>query len=325
MGAISICGIGVAPGEKKRSWVKLTEVWNGPFCLPMIVAHGRQPGKTLFISAMQHGDEYDGFEAAQRIADLLDPAAMSGTVIIVPCMNIPAFISRDRFSSIDGLDMNRIWPGRERGFFAEQIVNFIYREVFPHVNYVVDLHGGTLHLTILPYASWIDAPNESALPLLKAAGVPDVHPIGNMPRLSSTIAGAARDMGIPSVFFETGGGCYVHEEDGVQVMVKGATNIMKHLGILHGQPTGLPATYRFLDCLMMGSTTGGYLFHKVKLGDPVKKGDPLGEIVNLLGEVVETPVAPFDGYVVEVSSLPKVAPGEWIYMVGSVRSEEPSA
>ncbi len=324
MGPIRICGVEVAPGEKKRSWIKVTEVWNGPFSLPLIVAHGQKPGKTLYIQAMQHGDEYDGFEASQRVADLLDPSEMSGTAIIVPCLNVPAFVSRERFSYIDGLDMNRVWPGREGGFFSEQIVNFVYREILPHVDYAIDLHGGTLHLTILPYASWIDAVDESALPLLKASGVRDVH-IWKGESVATWMAGAASRMGVPTIHFETGGGARLHEEDGIQVMVKGITNIMKQLGILPGRPTDLPESYRFLDCRMIGSRTGGFLFHKVRLGDPVKKGDPLGTIVNLLGQEVETVQAPFDGYVVEVSSLPKVSPGDWVYMVGSQVSQEPAA
>ncbi len=324
MGAIKFCGVEVAPGEKKRRWVKLTDVWDGPFYLPLIVAHGRKPGATLYVQAMQHGDEYDGFEAAQRIADGLDPAVMSGTVVIVPCLNIPAFASRERFSYIDGLDMNRVWPGRQQGFFSEQIVDFVYREILAKVDYAVDLHGGTLHLTILPYASWIDAYDESALPLLKAAGVRDVH-VWKGERVGTWLAGAASKAGVPTIYFETGGGGYVHEEDGVQQMTKGVTNIMRHLGILPGRPEGLPASYRFLDCLMMHARTGGFIFHNVKLGEAVKEGDTLGTIVNLLGEEIETVRAPFDGYVVEFSSLPKVSPGDWIYMVGKLLSEEPVA
>ncbi|MBI3977684.1 MAG: succinylglutamate desuccinylase/aspartoacylase family protein [Chloroflexi bacterium] len=317
--------LAAAPGQKVSGWLKVFENWNGPFNLPLIILNGAHPGKRLLVLAMQHGDEYAGFAAAHQVARMVDPAELSGTLVMIPCMNVPAFVAAQRWSSLEGLNMNRVWPGRKDGEFSEQVVNVIAEEILPQVDYAIDLHGGTIELEIISYVSWCDTESESALPLALAAGIELITGNGKHP--ANFFSGTAARRGKPTLIVECGGGARMNEA-GVKDHVKAVTNTMKHLKMLPGQLEGLPATYKFIDGVGPGfvrSHAGGFLRTRIKLGDWVKAGQTLGVIVNLLGEVVEEIKAPEDCLVREVRSMPRVEPGGWLYLLGKVRKEEPVA
>ncbi len=314
-----------APGEKVYGWLRVCEGWNGPFNLPLIIVNGAQAGKRVLIQALQHGDEYAGFAAAHQVAKMVDPAQLRGTLVIVPCLNVPGFVAGLRWGPLDGLNMNRLWPGNKDGMFSEQVVALVSEEIVPQVDYAIDLHGGTMELEILSYVSWGDAPQESALPLVLAAGIELVS--GNGKHATQYFSGLTPSRGIPALVIETGGGARLNEM-GVRDHVKAVGNVLRHLGMLPGSPKGLPRTYKFIEEVDPSGFTrahaGGFLRHRVKLGDWVSAGQTLGVIVNLLGEVVEEVKAPADCLVREVRSLPRVEPGGWLYLLSRVREEMPA-
>jgi predicted deacylase len=311
---VRVAGVEVQPGEKLSTWIELTRVWNGAFNLPLVVAHGRRPGKTLLILGMQHGDEYDGFEAAHRVMDRLDPDAMAGTVICVPCVNVPAFMTGSRRSFMDGLDMNRVHPGKERGFFTEQIVHLLDTKILPLADAVVDLHGGTLDLEVIPYVGLVTS-DQASLDLALATGVENLYGIDER-RLERTLLVATRELGIPHVNLEAGGGVW-HRPEIIDTMVRGMTNVVRHLGIVEGEPEQLPDRVYLRQSLMLGSVTGGLWRSHVRVGTRVAADQPLGVVVDLLNEPLETLRAPVAGFVQDLKTWPKVWPGDWLVLIGT--------
>jgi predicted deacylase len=312
--ALAIGGIEVPPGEKAYAWIELTRIWNGAFNLPLVVAHGRRPGKTLLILGMQHGDEYDGFEAAHQVMGRLEPEAMSGSVICIPCVNVPAFMTGARRSFMDGLDMNRVHPGRERGFFTEQIVHALDTTILPLADAVIDLHGGTLDLEVLPYVGLVVS-DQASLDLALATGVPNLYGIDET-RLERTLLVATRELGIPHINLEAGGGVWRRPEI-IATMTRGMENVIRHLGILPGEPEQLPDRVYLRQSRMLSSTTGGLWRGRVRVGDHVTSGQPLGAVVDLLNQPLETIHAPADGFVQDLKTWPKVWPGDWLVLVGT--------
>ena len=59
--------------------------------IPVLVCHGADDGPTLWINGATHGDEPEGAFSIFRLFDRLDPADVSGTVVGVAAMNVPAF------------------------------------------------------------------------------------------------------------------------------------------------------------------------------------------------------------------------------------------
>ena len=76
----------------------------GAIMIPIsVVANG--DGPTVLLTGGNHGDEYHGPLALTKLVHELDVAAVSGRVIVVPYMNLPAFRSASRNSPVDGANL----------------------------------------------------------------------------------------------------------------------------------------------------------------------------------------------------------------------------
>jgi predicted deacylase len=60
--------------------------------IPVAVIRGAKPGPTLALVAGAHGTEYASIIALEKLIQELDPAAISGAVIVVPLVNIASAI-----------------------------------------------------------------------------------------------------------------------------------------------------------------------------------------------------------------------------------------
>ena len=71
----------VEPGKKVRKEIKVAELTDSsPVNVPIILINGRKPGPRLCLAAAYHGDEYNGIEVAQRLANKVNPEELSGGV-----------------------------------------------------------------------------------------------------------------------------------------------------------------------------------------------------------------------------------------------------
>ena len=59
--------------------------------IPVAVFRGAKPGPVLALVSGSHGTEYASIIALEKLIQSLDPAQISGTVIILPLVNIPSF------------------------------------------------------------------------------------------------------------------------------------------------------------------------------------------------------------------------------------------
>jgi predicted deacylase len=80
--------------------------------IPVVVIHGARPGRVVAFVAGSHGTEYASIVAMQRLIPRIDATRLTGTVIVVPLINI-ASIERMtvHVNPIDGRGMNREYPG----------------------------------------------------------------------------------------------------------------------------------------------------------------------------------------------------------------------
>ena len=82
----------------------------------------------------------------------LDPAALSGTIILVHIANMPAFLGRTiYYSPVDGKNLNRMFPGDPGGTISQRIAHTLTTEVIDQADYLVDLHAGDGNEALRPY------------------------------------------------------------------------------------------------------------------------------------------------------------------------------
>jgi N-alpha-acetyl-L-2,4-diaminobutyrate deacetylase len=113
-----------------------------------IIARGE--GATVLVLGGNHGDEYQGQIAAMKLARELQPEQVSGRIILIPSLNLPAARSATRLSPLDGMNMNRAFPGQAEGAVTSQIAHFLTTVLFPMSDVVIDIHSGGRSMDFVP-------------------------------------------------------------------------------------------------------------------------------------------------------------------------------
>ena len=197
-----------------------------------VIANGKGP--TVIIEGGNHGDEYEGQIAICDLIRTIDPGQVQGRLILMPTTNVHAVISGARTSPVDGLNLNRTFPGDAHGSITQQISEFITNVIFPLGNAFLDLHSGGSSLDILPSAV-IEPSKDPKLSLrnIKAArafDAPLIVVIGKHGD-SRTATAAACAAGLTTVGTEMGGGGTVRPEV-LSICRRGINNVLAHLSVM---------------------------------------------------------------------------------------------
>ena len=129
--------------------------------IPVVVIRGSNPGPTLALVSGAHGTEYASIIALEGLITGLDPAQISGTVILLPLVNIASFEQKaPHVNPVDNKSMNRFYPGKEDGTQTERASFLITREVVDKADYLIDFHGGDLDESLRPYSYWVVTGNK---------------------------------------------------------------------------------------------------------------------------------------------------------------------
>jgi N-alpha-acetyl-L-2,4-diaminobutyrate deacetylase len=248
-----------------------------------VIANGKGP--TVILEGGNHGDEYEGpIVIAELIRDL-DPAAIQGRLILLPANNVHAVMAGKRTSPVDGLNMNRTFPGDPRGTITQQITAFLCDEVFPRGDAFLDLHSGGSSLVMIPSA--IIEPTDDAdlarrnVAAARAFGAPMTVVISNLGDPRTATAAACR-AGLVTVGTEMGGGGGVLPE-ALGICRRGVRNVLAHLGVLPASTTETGEGDRRLHELpgpraYVFATADGIFEPFHELGRAVKAGEPAGRI-----------------------------------------------
>src|SRR5262245_47575928 len=214
---------------------------------PVISVAGAKPGPVLFVNGGVHGGEYPAVEAVIGLGKTLDPKKISGTVILMPVLNLPAFRARTPFvCPIDNVNPNRVFPGDPHGSYSEQMTHALIYEFVVHADAYVDLHGGDIPEALVPFVicrSGNDDVSERSKAIAMAFGLPYVLTVDKpvQPSKGSSSYAAAAEKGVPSILAEAGGVGQM-QEDAVELLIQGVINVMWHLGMLPEPKSQIPSS-----------------------------------------------------------------------------------
>jgi len=268
------------------------------------------PGPTALVLGGNHGDEYQGQIAAMKLARELTPEQVTGRVVLIPSLNFPAARESTRLSPLDGMNLNRAFPGEPEGTVTSQIAHFLTTVLFPLSDIVIDIHSGGRSMEFVPCAHMHVVPDLDQRRAMTAAMLAWNT---DFAFLYTDIAGTgllpveAENQGKLVVTTELGGGeaipAHVH-----RVAQHGLRNVLIHTGVLAGEPQtreqqGLPPTV--LTAALAAENyllapESGIFEVAVELGEAVLRDQPVGYLHHLerpdrSPEVVRSPV---DGYLI---------------------------
>ena len=293
--------------------------------IPVSVIHGAQPGPTLALVAGTHGYEYPPITALQRLRGSLDPARLSGTILIVHVANPPSFLGRTIYTSpVDGKNLNRVYPGKPGGTISERIAHTITTQVIERADYLVDMHGGDGNEILRPY---IYMPVTGNVELdRKIRGMALAFGLDHIVIDTAQIADPANSVftdqtglsrGIPAITTETGQ-LGSNDDYWVDLAQNGVMNLMRHLRMIDEKEIPNQGVVWLKDYKVIRSQASGVFEASVRDGYAVAEGTLIGVLLNLFGEPIMDIRAPFAGVVNYVVGTPPVSKGEPLAMISKI-------
>ncbi|MEP7381568.1 MAG: succinylglutamate desuccinylase/aspartoacylase family protein [Gemmatimonadota bacterium] len=302
----------IVPGRSRRT-VPVTTLASGhALALTIHVIHGAHPGPTVGVSALIHGDEFDGLLIARDVWEQLDPNELHGAVWILGVANPLAMEGNSRNTPIDMLDMNRLFPGAADGWLGEQQAHAIAHGFIDHLDYLIDLHcGGTF-----PWVDYCYVVNDENFS--RAFGSELLYqPSAAYPGTTATYA---EQRGVRCMVVEIGGG-YQDQARHVANGVRGILNQLRYAGVLE-EPVERRAGQRLMRMMkVMRPRHGGICVPRRLLtpGEELGANEPLADIVSpYTFETLETMVTPFERNIVVLcrNYRTRIHPGDYAFMMG---------
>ena len=270
-----------------------------PYPVEMTVICGCRPGKTLVVTAGVHGCEYVGIEALNRLKRELEPAALSGRVILLPLVNPEGFYQGSKQTiPADGKNLNRMFPGKPDGTFSSQLARVLEETLYPEADFLMDLHGGDVNEALTPLVFFPASVPES----LSAAASAAAESLSVPYRVASTSQNGlyswAAQCGIPALLVERGDRGLWSEKE-VAACRENVYELMRHLGILNAasvSPCLQQAEIR--RAVYEEAPADGFWYPAVsEAGQKLKQGALLGTLRDSYGNEIARYTAPFEGVV----------------------------
>lgn len=298
--------------------------------IAVAVVQGAKPGPVLAIVSGAHGTEYASIVAVSKLVQLLDPAQVYGTVILVPLVNVPSFEQKvPHVNPIDSKSMNRFYPGRLEGTQTERASFLITREVVDKCDHLVDLHGGDIDEDLRPYSYWTKTGNAAqdaaSREMVLAFGLDHIIISTDRPKdpgASRYLENTATTRGKPSITVEAGRAGTVDPDD-VALLVNGCLSLMRHLKMLPGVPNPVEHPVWIESVKTASSDAAGLFYPLVRRGSWVEKDMKIGYVTDALGKTLFEARAPAAGVVLYICAVPSMRKGDTIANVGVLATAAP--
>jgi predicted deacylase len=313
-GAFAIGSEQVAPGERRLVNLPLSALSNStPMALPVSVMHARRDGPVLFVSAAIHGDELTGVAICRRLLASRTFAITRGTLLVVPIVNAFGFISHSRYLP-DRRDLNRSFPGNQRGSLAAQLAHLFLNEVVARSHYGIDLHSAAIHRSNLPQIR-VNSHDAAAFELAQAFGAPIIVHSGLR---DGSLRQAALSRGVPVIVYEAGEGLRV-DELSVRVGMEGVMHVLNHLGMVPRRRARPPRTPVLATSSRWVRAESSGLFRPYRVtGDEVAAGEKIGIVADPYGGREVHVQANCAGIIIGRANIPAVNQGDALFHIARV-------
>jgi uncharacterized protein len=298
-------------GQKAFGFFKTGETHGRfPVHIPLHLVVGASDGPMLVVQAGVSGLEIEPALILPQVVKELDPAQMSGTLVLVPLMNTSGFEFEQVNSVWDDKRLNRLGQGKADGTVSEQMIHRYYQSVLANADALIDIRTGSqwsYHRYAGVYQTGSVAKSQA---LAVALGLP--HVVLGQPADQSMAYEVAKN-GKAVVVAHIGGGPglrdYRNEDLG---RVRNAVlNALRHMKMLRGKveyESDQVAVIEAHTFLMQCGERGFTFMDSSKRGTHVKAGEQIGYIRHpFTGEVVERITAPRDGVMVHAGAAWPVA------------------
>lgn len=310
-----ISGITVSPGETREIYLKVSESYlSSSIQIPITVICGRTPGPTAFVTAAVHGDEINGADIVRRLIFDVDHEKLRGTLIAIPVVNIPGFLSHSRYLPYQR-DLNRFFPGKRKGNNADRMAYKLFEEVVLKCDFGIDLHTAANGRLNLPHVRG-DMSHPRVRNLARAFGA---TVLVDQPGVRGSLRREATEAGVPVILFEAGETGKFSRKISLAGL-RGVLSVLVEMGMLPNQERTKPPFQVIVKSSdWIRAEKGGILDLTVKPGDLIYEQDVIGAILNPFGRTVTQIRSPATGIVIGVTTAPLSVPGTGMVHVARLK------
>jgi predicted deacylase len=305
----------IAPGTRATIELPLPQLYtHTPMTMPVHVVHGKRSGPSLFISAALHGDELNGVEIIRRLMGRRVLKRLRGTLLAVPIVNVYGVIHHSRYLP-DRRDLNRSFPGSERGSLAARLADLFMSEIVARSTHGIDLHTGAVHRANLPQVRG-KLDDEETLRIARLFAVPVLI---NADLRDGSLREAASSQDVRMLVYEAGEALRF-DEISIRAGVQGVLNVMRGLEMLpavRGRRQTAREPFVARSSSWVRAPESGIFRGNIALGAQVKKGELLGVIADPIGDKESEVSATHGGIVIGRTNLPLVHQGEALFHIAS--------
>jgi len=320
---LTVGGVTCFSGELKSGFINVPAGSDGPeIRIPITVVNGNKKGPVLALTAGIHGYEYPPILALQRLKEQLDPAKMSGAVILVHVVNIPSFLKRTiYYNPFDWKNQNRVFPGIIDGTMTERIAFQITDQVLKQCDYHLDLHCGDGNEDLMTYLYYTETGDpeldKKTMELAINFGFKTIIHVTTDPKgqKASMCANVSLFMGKPAITVECGKLGRTDEKDTAAIL-QGCVNILKYLKMIDGKPKLLFDPIWVRKTTYIRSNHEGLFYPLSHGGAHVQKGELVGYLTDFFGDIIQKAVAPHDGIIMYIIATPPMSKGEPMVKIG---------
>ena len=306
-------GQAIPAGECSNVKLAVSESYSGiSLRIPIQIQRATQDGPVVFVTAALHGDELNGTGAIREWIRDESVKLDRGALILVPILNLLAFDRHSRYLP-DRRDLNRCFPGTPDGSLAARMANQIFEEIVSRSDFGIDLHTASVRRTNYPHVR-CDFTDPLARDVAFAFGSEFVL---NTPGPKGALRREACRAGCSTIIME-GGEVWKVEPAIVQTALRGIKNVLVSLNMIDGEIETPPTQITIERSKWIRADRGGFLQFHVQPGQIVEQGQPLASNTDLLGSEQSVLVAPFDGVIIGMTTLPAISPGEPLCLVGKL-------
>ncbi len=292
-----------------------------------VVARGTGP--TVLVLGGNHGDEYQGQIAAMNLARQLTPEMITGRIILIPSLNFPAARAATRLSPLDGMNMNRAFPGDAEGPVTSQVAHYLRTVLFPMSDVVIDMHSGGRSMEFVPCSHMhlvTDREQRARMFAAMLAWGTDFSFIYADIAGTGLLPVEAENQGKLVITTELGGGecvpAAVH-----RITQSGLRNVLIHVGLLKGRelkrkaPAIITQATNREDYIL--APESGIFEIMIDLGTRVKRGQMVGCIHHLErpDRAPEQIIAASAGYLITMRAPCLTQQGDCVAVIAKQVSE----
>jgi uncharacterized protein len=317
-------------GEKVYGELPVPAGTDAGTTIPVALIHGARQGKIVAFVAGSHGTEYASTVALTRLIDRIDPATLSGSVIIAPLLNVASFEQMTVHTNpIDRKGMNAGYPGSKDGTQTERALAMVTGTILEVADVVVDLHGGDLDEDLRPYSYLTRTGNaeqdEAAQALVAVFGldhiiVRDID-VTN-PASTRSLSGYSLSRGKTAIVAEAGRSGTVLPED-VDALINGSLNVLGSLKLID-RAVAIRAKFTYVSG---GSRVAAekpvMFFASVKRDTVVTENQVIGYTTDYLGRKIGDVRAPVAGLVTFIRGVPSTWTGATLVNVSPILPSVP--